>query len=257
MDRRALLATMVGACALLPATAHAGTYDVYSCKFGSNFYGNNAWDGGDHAGGGRPHFHGPDTICPDPPICSSPSCTRDRGGSEPGLRTRVSARLRVSRRQTPGSPTTASICATLHHAGQVGLNLFVLGGTPSRSPATGLEPGGRPGRVTAEQHWRAPGLPSTRTVTLSRANSPQPQARYRPDDVAPRRLPLEGARTAEQPRPAPDAPAPRSLLRYAAAGFHGVQAGLGLLAPGVRSGDEPLAFSATDNSGIRRQRSSM
>ena len=32
----------------------------------------------------------------------------------------------------------------------------------------------------------------------------------------------------------------------------GVQAGTGLLAPGVRSGDEPVTFSATDNSGIRR-----
>ena len=28
----------------------------------------------------------------------------------------------------------------------------------------------------------------------------------------------------------------------------GVQAGTGLLAPGVRSGDEPVTFSATDNS---------
>src|SRR6185312_15106774 len=31
-----------------------------------------------------------------------------------------------------------------------------------------------------------------------------------------------------------------------------VQAGLGLLAPGVRSGDEPVTFSASDNVGIRR-----
>src|SRR4029453_961396 len=31
----------------------------------------------------------------------------------------------------------------------------------------------------------------------------------------------------------------------------GVQAGRGLLAPGVRSGDEPVTFSATDNSGVR------
>jgi hypothetical protein len=30
-----------------------------------------------------------------------------------------------------------------------------------------------------------------------------------------------------------------------------VQAGKGLLAPGVRSGDEPVTFSATDNSGVR------
>jgi hypothetical protein len=32
----------------------------------------------------------------------------------------------------------------------------------------------------------------------------------------------------------------------------GVQAGTGLLAAGVRSGDEPVTFSASDNSGIRR-----
>jgi hypothetical protein len=32
-----LLAAVFGACALAPAAANAGTYDVYSCKFGSAF----------------------------------------------------------------------------------------------------------------------------------------------------------------------------------------------------------------------------
>jgi hypothetical protein len=41
--RRALLGLVVGACALTPAAAHAGTYDVYSCTFGGGVYGNNAW----------------------------------------------------------------------------------------------------------------------------------------------------------------------------------------------------------------------
>ena len=48
MGRRSLIAAALAGAALLPATAHAGTYDVYSCAFGGNLYPNNAWvaDGG-------------------------------------------------------------------------------------------------------------------------------------------------------------------------------------------------------------------
>ena len=63
MVRRALLAAVLGACALAPATALAGSYDVYSCKFGSAFYGNNAWAGVNNAGAGDPAFTAPDTTC--------------------------------------------------------------------------------------------------------------------------------------------------------------------------------------------------
>jgi hypothetical protein len=61
--RRALLAAIVGACVLAPATAHAGTYDVYSCKLGSAFYGNSAWVGVNTAGTGDPSFTVPDATC--------------------------------------------------------------------------------------------------------------------------------------------------------------------------------------------------
>ena len=37
MGRRAILAFVLGAC-VVPASAHAGSYDVYSCKFGSSYH---------------------------------------------------------------------------------------------------------------------------------------------------------------------------------------------------------------------------
>ena len=43
MARWALVALAVAGGALLPASAHAGTYDVYSCSFGGKLYPNNAW----------------------------------------------------------------------------------------------------------------------------------------------------------------------------------------------------------------------
>jgi hypothetical protein len=52
--RRAAIALVLSAFAALPAAAHAGSYDVYSCKFGSAFYGNNAWTAVNNAGGGDP-----------------------------------------------------------------------------------------------------------------------------------------------------------------------------------------------------------
>ena len=63
MVRRPVLAAVLGACALAPATAQAGSYDVYSCKVGSAFYGNNAWAGVNNAGAGDPTYTVPDTTC--------------------------------------------------------------------------------------------------------------------------------------------------------------------------------------------------
>jgi hypothetical protein len=54
--RRALLGLVVGACALTPAAAHAGTYDVYSCTFGGGVYGNNAWAAVNNSGAGDPSY---------------------------------------------------------------------------------------------------------------------------------------------------------------------------------------------------------
>jgi hypothetical protein len=58
----ALVATLATG-ALCAPLAHAGTYDVYSCKFGSSFYGNNAWAGVNNSGAGDATFTAPDTTC--------------------------------------------------------------------------------------------------------------------------------------------------------------------------------------------------
>ena len=61
--RRALVAAVLGACALGPATAQAGTYDVYSCKVGSAFYANNAWVASNYPNGGTATLFTADTTC--------------------------------------------------------------------------------------------------------------------------------------------------------------------------------------------------
>ena len=61
-----MLAAVLCACALAPATAQAGTYDVYSCKFGSSFYGNNAWTASIATAGGNAALFTADTTCSGP-----------------------------------------------------------------------------------------------------------------------------------------------------------------------------------------------
>jgi hypothetical protein len=55
-----------GACALTPATATAGSYDVYSWKVGSAFYGNNAWTASNNPNGGTATLFTADTTCASP-----------------------------------------------------------------------------------------------------------------------------------------------------------------------------------------------
>jgi hypothetical protein len=63
LARRALLSCALIACAVVPASAHAGSYDVYSCAFGPNFYGNNAWKPAVAAAGGNPALFTTDSVC--------------------------------------------------------------------------------------------------------------------------------------------------------------------------------------------------
>jgi hypothetical protein len=61
-----VIALVLGACAALPAAAQAGSYDVYSCKVGSSFYGNNAWVSSISPAGGNPALFTADTTCAAP-----------------------------------------------------------------------------------------------------------------------------------------------------------------------------------------------
>jgi hypothetical protein len=253
LDKRALVAAVLGACALLPATAHAGTYDVYSCKFGSGFFGNNAWTAVNTPLTGDAGLTLPDAMCAsagDPLIAlMRPAAVTYAAG--------VSSALRFA---APADTRITDFTLTLRHlfstTGNVGYTLFQFGskgvsltGTWDSSPA------GDQAAINAEQHWYGAGAAADTTVTLSKANSPQAQKQGTAttmlvsagcwtgtagcafDVNSNAQLHILGSRvTLEDTRP-PDVTA--------------VQAGQGLLAPGVRSGDEPLTFSASDNSGIR------
>jgi hypothetical protein len=61
--RRIVVALVLGAFAAPPAVAQAGSYDVYSCKFGSSFYGNNAWVPSIAPAGGNAAFFTADATC--------------------------------------------------------------------------------------------------------------------------------------------------------------------------------------------------
>jgi hypothetical protein len=249
-----VLAVVLGACALLPATARAGTYDVYSCKFGANFYANNAWVGVNNAGGGDATLSAPDTTCTSPgdaiaAILRPTTATYGAG---------ISSELRLT---PPADTRVTDFTLNLRHwfstAGNVGYTLFQFGskgvsltGTWDSSPA------GDQAAINTENHWFGGGGAADQTVTLSKADSPQAQKQGTAtrislfagcysgtagctfDANSNAQLQLTGSRvTIEDLRPPV---------------ISEVQAGTGLLAPGVRSGGEPVTFSAADNTGIQR-----
>ena len=132
-----------------------------------------------------------------------------------------------------------------------------MGPRACRSQAAGIRtPRGDQAAINTEKHWYGAGAAvDSGFVTLTKADSPQAQRQGSAtsislyagcssagtctfDQNSIDQLQLLGSRvTIEDTRP-PDLTA--------------VQAGRGLLAPGIRSGDEPVTFSATDNSGIER-----
>jgi hypothetical protein len=253
-----VLAAVLCACALAPATAEAGTYDVYSCKYGSSFYGNNAWVGVNTPGAGDPTFSAPDATCAN---ASDPLVALLRPGTaaapNPAYAAGVSSALRFS---VPADTRITDFTLSLRHwfstPSNVGFNLFVFGNEGvSLAGSWDSSPAGDQAAINTEKHWYGAGAAiDSGFVNLSKADSPQAQRQGTAtviwlyagcftgtctfDVNSIDQLQLSGSRiTIEDTRP-PDVTA--------------VQAGRGLLALGTRSGDEPVTFSASDNSGIRR-----
>jgi hypothetical protein len=264
-----VLAAGLCACALAPATAHAGTYDVYSCKFGSGFYGNNAWVGANNSGAGDPTFTAPDTTCAsagDPLIAlmrpgnaTTPNVAYAPGISSvlvltPPPDTRI-ADFNLSVRHMFNTFTNSS---GTHTQNNTGFTLVAFGSAGVSLTGQWDANPSQTASINADKHFYGAGgpAPDTNVVTLTKASSSLATTAGRAsamalsagcyvnatvncnlDDASVAQVQLIGSRiTIEDNRP-PDVTA--------------VQAGQGLLAPGVRSGDEPLTFSATDNTGIR------
>jgi hypothetical protein len=250
------LSAVLAAGATCAPLAHAGSYDVYSCKFGPGFYGNNAWVPINNSGAGDPTFTAPDTTCSN---ASDPLVALMRpaaAGGTVAYAANVSSALRLS---APVDTRITDFTVTVRHwfsaPSNLGFNLLQYG-TKGVSLAGNWDsnPVGDEAAINAEKHWYGAGAAvDSNFVTLSKASSPQAQKQGTAPDItiyagcytspctydqnSINQLQLAGSKiTIEDTRP-PDLTA--------------VQAGQGLLAPGVRSGDEPVTFSATDNSGIR------
>ena len=265
MGRRAILAFVLGACAVLPASAQAGSYDVYSCKFGSSFYGNNAWAASTTPVAGDPTFTAPDTTCANPGDPLIASCVRRPRARRVAYAAGVSSALRLSvPRRHSRSPTSR---VTLRHWFTRGgatsdptSCTFVATFGPCRlAGSLGTRARGRPGlRSTPRQHWYGAARPiDSGFVTLSKADSPQAQnAGHRHDDGRSTPAACTGARarvdlssivtsSSSSAREVTIEDTGRPIMS-------GGPGRPGPARPRGALGAEPVTFSATDNCGIRR-----
>jgi hypothetical protein len=250
LARRALVALAIAGGALLPASAHAGTYDVYSCSFGAELYPNNAWvTDGNYAAAPNGSVDA---------SCSGPGDVLSAALS-PGvtLATQGWAGLTFN---PPSGTTISDFVVRVRHQ-------YVEDAADGNSQTAGLFRFGdgffsgignlradEAAYLTKEGHFWGGGSPLDTTVTLSRHDSASAMARVgtmmilssdcgtQPScTIGPNDRQVEqilGSRVTINDPVVPSVTA--------------VVAGTGLLAPGLRSGDEPITFSATDNTGIRR-----
>jgi hypothetical protein len=257
LARRAVIAIVLSACALLPATAHAGTYDVYSCKFGSSFYGNNAWTSAISPAGGNVALFTADTTCTGPgdvlAAALQPSVSYAPGSSA-ALAFNAPPSTRITNYTL--SLTQLYTAAGLNMDPNTPFVMTTFG--PYAFTLAGNYDAGVIAYVTADQHYWGAASPITKTVTLSKADSPNSSVIQ---GTAPSMALYAGCwqgRAAVCSLGASDAIQTQligskvTIEDTVPPVMSGVQAGTGLLAPGLRSGDEPVTFSATDNSGIRR-----
>jgi hypothetical protein len=250
LGRRALIALAIAGGALGPPTAHAGTYDVYSCAFGGNLYPNNAWVA-DGVYAAAP-YGSVDTQCGTAgdvlSAALSPGVTLATQGwagltfNPPSSTTISDFVVRVRHQYAEDAADGNSQTAGLFRFGD---GFFSGIGNLRADEATYL---------AKEGHFWGGGSPLDTTVTLSRRDSPSAMARVGTVMILSADCGTQPSctiglndRQVEQilgSKITVDDPIVPSVTAVADAE--------GLLAPGLRAGDEPITFSATDNSGIRR-----
>jgi hypothetical protein len=251
LGRRALLALAIAGAVLPPAAARAGTYNVYSCAFGGNLYPNNAWV----AAG---------------PYAAAPNGTVDTkcGTSASDV---ISARLKSGVSLTakgwagltftpPAGTTISDFSVRVHHR-------YAEDGGDGNSNTAGLFRYGDgffsgvgnlrdadAAALAKEGHWWGNGGPINKTVTLSRRDSPWAMSEVGKVMI----LSSDCGKVDTCPIGANDVQLEEivgsrvTIDDPVVPSVTAVATGQGLLAPGVRGGDEPITFSATDNTGIRR-----
>jgi hypothetical protein len=238
--------------------AHAGTYDVLSCTVGGTLYPNNAWAAANNpAGDGR---YVTDATCPS---LNDPLTTKLAGGNSFGNGTYSGLWFFA-----PPDTAITNYSMTVHHywyapgngaPDETTYTALTLG--PTLVGGTGQFDGAIQQNLANEGHWygfRSAGSSGaadtgvlTRTLSDSTAAKTQRTAVYMTvsagcynaagctlGPTANVFLELYGSRV--------------TITDSTAPALSGPTAGTGILAPGTRSGDEPVTFSATDNVGIRR-----
>jgi hypothetical protein len=238
--------------------AHAGSYDVLSCTVGGTLYPNNAWAAANNpAGDGR---YVTDATCPS---LNDPLTTKLAGGNSFGNGTYSGLWF-----FTPPDTAITNYSMTVHHywyapgngaPDETTYTALTLG--PTLVGGTGQFAGTIQQNLANEGHWygfRSAGSSGaadtgvlTRTLSDSTAAKTQRTATYMTvsagcynaagctlGPTANVFLELYGSRV--------------TITDNTAPALSGPTAGTGLLAPGTRSGDEPVTFSATDNVGVRR-----
>jgi hypothetical protein len=254
----------VAACWAAPA-ARAGTYDVLTCSIDGGFYPNNAWVAGNNPAGNAAYQA--DTSCTK---AGDPIAVGLAPNTAYGYGTYAALWL-----YAPPQTVITNYKIALHHywfapplSGYPTERTYtaaVFG--PTIFSATGLYAQSWQDLLNAEGHWygyrgaHQSGAADTGVVTATRAGSKAAagaaNATYMnistgcwTDDgsacslgtdgngnVGTSFVQIYGSRVTISDSTAP--------------ALTGPSAGDGLLAPGVRSGDEPITFSATDNVGIR------
>jgi hypothetical protein len=252
----ALFGVLAAGAACAPL-AHAGSYDVLSCTVGGNAYPNNAWAAGNNpAGDGR---YVTDATCPklnDPLTVTLAGGNSFAPGTYAGLWFTAPPDTAITNYTMTAhhywyAPGNGAPDETTYEALTFGPTLFSGTGQFDPNWQTAL---------ANEGHWYGYRGPSssgavdtsviTRTLSDSAKAKSQRTATYMTvsagcygatctlGPTANVFLELYGSRVTITDSTAPSLGAPT--------------AGSGLLASGIRSGDEPVTFSASDNVGIRR-----
>jgi hypothetical protein len=260
------LFAVLGIGALCAPLAHAGSYDVVSCSIDGGFYPNNAWGSANNPAD-NPAYQ-TDISCSkpgDPMVVSLAPNTVYGNATWAALRFAAPSQTTITNYQLAirhywyAPPVSGYPTERTYTVAQFGGTAF---------SGTGLYMVGDQDALSAEGHWygyrgaHQSGAADTGLLAVSRASSERARtassassmtlvAGCITDDgtacslgtdgaggVGAAFLELYGSRVTITDTTAPALTGPTS--------------GDGLRAPGTRSGDEPLSFSASDNTGIRR-----
>ena len=252
MARRALVVLAIAGSALLPTTARAGTYDVYSCAFGGKLYPNNAWVA-DGVYAAAPNGS-VDTQCGTAgdvlSAALSPGVTLGLGWAGLTFRPPAGATLTdftVTVRHRHVDDVSDGVSNNSAGLFRYGEGFFSGAGNLRAADAAVLAPEGH--------FWGNGASPTDVTRTISRRDSPSAMSQVDANRMI---LSADCGDEPSCPMGAGDVQLEEILGSKVTIGdpvvpsVTAVADGHGLLAPGLRAGDEPITFSATDNSGIRR-----